>query len=89
ENNPHSNYDVVVPESERGLEPLHAFYSKNCIEPIREQLDGNALKMTDFLSKVKVRVVTLGEVKHIENIYNALVNLNTQEEYQTAMSSER
>ncbi len=84
-----SPYDVVVPQGERGLEPLHAFYSKNCIEPIREQLDSNALKMTDFLSKVKVRVVTLEEVKHIGNIYNALVNLNTQEEYQTAISDEQ
>lgn len=81
-------YDVVVPQSERGLEPLHAFYSKNCIGPIREQLDSNAHKMTDFLSRVKVRVVTLEEVKHIENIYNALVNLNTEEEYRTAMSKE-
>lgn len=82
------DYDVVVPQSERGLEPLHAFYSKNCIEPIRKQLDNDALQLTDFLSRVKVRVVTSEEVKHIENVYNALVNLNTQEEYQTAMSDE-
>lgn len=86
---PLRNYDVVVPQSERGLEPLHAFYSKDCIEPIREQLNSNALKMADFLSSVKARVVTLGEVKHIENIYNALVNLNTQEEYQTVVNNER
>ncbi len=77
-------YDVVVPQSERGLEPLHAFYSKNCIELIRKQLDSDALKIADFLSRVKVRVVTLEEVKHIENVYNALVNLNTEEDYRTA-----
>ncbi len=78
------DYDVIVPQSERGPEPLHAFYSKNCIEPIRKKLDSDELQLTDFLSGVKVRVVTLEEVKHIENVYNALVNLNTEEDYRIA-----
>ena len=41
-------YDVVVPKSERGLEPLHAFYSKNCIDPIKKELDSNNLRIISF-----------------------------------------
>jgi len=52
-------YDVVIPKSENGLEPLHAFYSKNCIEPIKRELDENNLRIRSFFPQVNVKIVEL------------------------------
>ncbi|HJO55964.1 MAG TPA: molybdenum cofactor guanylyltransferase, partial [Candidatus Scalindua sp.] len=52
-------YDVVIPKSEKGLEPLHAFYSKKCIDPIKKSLDENNLRIISFFPHVNVKVVEL------------------------------
>ena len=76
-----NDYDVVVPQTSRGLEPMHAFYSKNCIQPIYRCLEEGKLRIIDFFPKVKVRVVDEKEFKGIDASIQSLVNLNTPEEY--------
>ncbi|MGR3177699.1 MAG: molybdenum cofactor guanylyltransferase [Candidatus Anammoxibacter sp.] len=74
-------YDVIVPENGKQLEPLHAFYSQNCIEPIKNQIEDNNLKIINFFSKVKVKKVAIPNVAGLDNTRNSLSNLNTPEEY--------
>ena len=31
--------DVIVPRTKDGLQPLHAIYSKNCVDPIRKIIE--------------------------------------------------
>ncbi|OQZ03555.1 MAG: hypothetical protein B6D34_07335 [Candidatus Brocadia sp. UTAMX1] len=76
------SYDVVVPQTSRGLEPLHAFYSKNCIQPIRRCLDEGRLRIIDFFADVKVRIVCEQELNGLDGSTSSLTNLNTPEEYQ-------
>lgn len=76
------NYDVVVPQTSRGLEPLHAFYSKNCIQPIYHCLNEGRLRIIDFFREVKVRVVDEHEFKGLDISTQSLINLNTPEEYE-------
>ncbi|MCC7213144.1 MAG: molybdenum cofactor guanylyltransferase [Candidatus Brocadia sp.] len=76
------DYDVVVPQTSRGLEPLHAFYSRNCIQPIRRCLDEGKLRIIDFFAEVKVRIVHEQELKGLGGTTPSLTNLNTPEEYQ-------
>lgn len=75
------DYDVVVPETSRGLEPLHAFYSRNCIQPIRRCLDEGKLRIIDFFAEVKVKIVLEQELKGLDGSTQSLANLNTPEEY--------
>ena len=75
-------YDVVVPKSERGLEPLHAFYSKNCIEPIKRELDSNNLRIISFFPHVKVKTVELERLTSPDSFRNSIKNLNTRNEYE-------
>ncbi|OHC03705.1 MAG: hypothetical protein A3H23_02840 [Planctomycetes bacterium RIFCSPLOWO2_12_FULL_40_19] len=75
-------YDVVVPKSERGLEPLHAFYSKNCIDPIKKELDSNNLRIISFFPHVKVNVVELDNLTTSDSFKNSIKNLNTRDEYE-------
>jgi molybdopterin-guanine dinucleotide biosynthesis protein A len=74
-------YDVVIPQTNRGLEPMHAFYSKNCIQPMHRCLVEGRLRIVDFLSEVKVRVVSEEEITGLNISLQSLINLNTPEEY--------
>lgn len=76
------DYDVVVPKSERGLEPLHAFYSKNCIDPIKKELDSNNLRIISFFPHVKVKIIELESLTSPDSLKDSIKNLNTRDEYE-------
>ena len=75
-------YDVVIPKSENGLEPLHAFYSKNCIEPIKRELDENNLRIRSFFPQVNVKIVELDSLASSGHFKNSIKNLNTMADYE-------
>jgi len=75
-------YDVVIPKSENGLEPLHAFYSKNCIEPIKRELDENNLRIRSFFPQVNVKIVELDSLASSDYFKNSIKNLNTMADYE-------
>jgi len=75
-------YDVVIPKSENGLEPLHAFYSKNCIEPIKRELDENNLRIRSFFPQVNVKIVELDSLASSDHFKNSIKNLNTMADYE-------
>jgi len=76
-----NGYDVVVPKTSRGLEPMHAFYSKNCIPPMYHCLEEGRLRIVDFFSEVKVKVVDEKEFAGLDASLQSLINLNTPDEY--------
>ena len=75
-------YDVVIPNSEKGLEPLHAFYSKKCIDPIKRSLDENNLRIISFFPHVKVKIVELDSMASSDHFKNSIKNLNTIDDYE-------
>ncbi len=75
-------YDVVIPKSEKGLEPLHAFYSKKCIDPIKRELDENNLRIISFFPHVNVKIVELNSLPPSDSFKNSIKNLNTRDEYE-------
>lgn len=75
-------FDVVIPKRERGLEPLHAFYSKNCIDPIKRELDDDNLRITSFFPHVNVKIVELDNLATSASFHNSIKNLNTRDEYE-------
>lgn len=72
--------DVVVPRTRDGLEPLHAIYSKNCLEPIKAAVDQGKHKITDFYDLVKVKIVEEKEFLHLDPLRESFINVNTPEE---------
>ena len=74
-------YDVVIPKSEKGLEPLHAFYSKKCIDQIKKSLDENNLRIISFFPHVNVKVVELGSLASSARFKDSIKNLNTMDDY--------
>ncbi|MCP5003029.1 MAG: molybdenum cofactor guanylyltransferase [Planctomycetes bacterium] len=76
--------DVVVPRSGKGLEPLHGFYSKRCIGPIKRELDRDNLRIISFFQEVKVKVVELEHLDLSHGFMESVTNLNTKEDYESA-----
>ena len=50
-------WDVVLPRGPLGFEPLCAVYSKACVAPMEERIGRGNLKVLDFISDVRTRIV--------------------------------
>lgn len=74
-------YDVVIPQTEKGLEPTHAIYSKSCLPHIESQVTAGQFKIINFFSHVRVRVLSVKEVRRLDPSGLGLVNINTPEDY--------
>jgi molybdenum cofactor guanylyltransferase len=74
------HYDVVVPRTEDGLEPLHAIYSKNCLETIKGVMEKGIYKIVDFYPLVKVKVIDQVQFTALDPMKKAFINVNTPEE---------
>ena len=72
-------YDVVLPRTPSGLEPLFACYGKNCLEIMRRQLESGNFRILDIYPQLRVRIVTEQELP--ENWQQALTNINTPQDY--------
>ena len=72
-----SGHDVVIPRIGGLPEPLHAIYSKSCLEPIDRLLARGGLKIIDFFSEVRVRYVEEDEVDIFDPQHLSFFNVNT------------
>jgi molybdopterin-guanine dinucleotide biosynthesis protein A len=75
-------YDVVVPVTADGPEPLFALYSKDCLDPMKELLDAGNLRILDFYPRVRVRRVPEAEQRRHGGTGRSFTNVNTREEYE-------
>jgi molybdopterin-guanine dinucleotide biosynthesis protein A len=74
-------YDIVIPRTKEGPEPLHAIYSKRCIQPIKKLLDEGELKITRLLSsELRVCYCEEEELKKIDPFLSSFTNVNTRED---------
>lgn len=78
-------WDVVIPRSAEGLEPLHAVYRKDaCLPQIRRALDEGRLRMDSWFSDVKVREMSLEDIAVHDPEFRSFMNVNTPEEFRQA-----
>ncbi|MEI8354574.1 MAG: formate dehydrogenase accessory sulfurtransferase FdhD [Deltaproteobacteria bacterium] len=76
-----SGTDVVIPESEGGLEPLHAVYGKGCLQSIEATLSSGKRRIVACFDQLKVNVVSQQEIAAIDPEFLSFRNINTPEEY--------
>jgi len=77
--------DVVIAKSEEGYEPLHAVYRRGtCLPAIESAIDADQWKVIAWFPQVKVRVLTLEEIKSADPDGLAFWNVNTPEEFAKA-----
>ena len=73
-------YDVTIPKTPDGLQPLHAIYSKNCMEAIERLMKEKRAKVIDFFPSVRINIVGTSEILPLDPSLESFINLNTPEE---------
>jgi len=73
-------WDVVIPITEEGNQPLCAIYSKRCIKPIELQLQHEDPKIVNFFSKVRVKEVPEERLRTVDPALVSFFNINTPED---------
>ncbi|WP_240746306.1 molybdenum cofactor guanylyltransferase [Desulfuromonas acetexigens] len=68
-------YDVILPGTPEGLEPLIACYGQNCLPVIRRQLQAGNFRILDIYPELRMRIVGPEELP--DNWRTALTNINT------------
>jgi molybdopterin-guanine dinucleotide biosynthesis protein A len=74
--------DVVIPKSEHGYEPLHALYRRaTCLPAIKAAIDADQWKVIAWFPQVRVRPLTLEEIRQHDPDGLAFWNVNTPDEF--------
>lgn len=74
------DYDVIVPLTQDGLQPLHAIYSKNCLNSIKKTIEKGKYKIIDFYSLVRVKIIQEEDFRFLDPLRESFINVNTPEE---------
>lgn len=81
------DFDAVVPRLEKGMiEPLHAIYSRNCLDNMKKRLERNQLKVHSFLNTVRVRYVERAESQRLDPELLSFFNINYQSDLDRALA---
>lgn len=84
-----ANYDVVMPRLNGYVEPLHAIYSRRCIEPIQRLLAADDYRIIHFMHEVSVRHVESEEIDAFDPTHLSFFNINTPDDLARARAEYR
>ncbi len=73
-----TDFDLVVPRIGDLVEPLHAVYTKRCLEPAEHLLKHNALSVRQLFSMVRTRYVEADEIDRFDPDHLSFFNVNTR-----------
>ena len=79
------DFDVVIPRlGKEMVEPLHAIYSRNCLDNMKTQLERNQLRINSLLNAVRVRYVERAECQRFDPQLLSFFNINYQSDLDRA-----
>jgi molybdopterin-guanine dinucleotide biosynthesis protein A len=73
-------YDIVVPHTAEGFQPLHAIYSKNCLAPIKKLLLEDKLKVSGFFKGRKIFMIEEEILRSFDPEGRMFFNVNTKDD---------
>jgi molybdopterin-guanine dinucleotide biosynthesis protein A len=76
--------DVIVPRWTKFPEPLHAVYSKACLEAVTACLETQRLKLIAFYGRVRVRFLEREELASFDARGRSFANINTPDDLSQA-----
>ncbi len=74
---------------QKALHPLHAVYSKSCLEPMNARLQEGDLRAIGFLDTLKVRIVEAQEIDQFDPRHLSFFNVNTPDDLAIALDLAR
>ncbi|MBN1410862.1 MAG: molybdenum cofactor guanylyltransferase [Spirochaetales bacterium] len=82
--NIHGEYDITIPVLNGKFEPLHAVYSKNCLDTIRRQIEDGNLKIFHYLRKMKINEIGEDRLRRYDPDLLSFFNVNTKADFEKA-----
>lgn len=70
-------YDIVVPQTPEGFQPLHAVYARRCLPVIRGLLEKDHLKITGFYPGHRLLTIPPETIRPFDPEGRMFLNLNT------------
>jgi len=73
-------WDVIIPKTSEGFEPLLAVYSKRCLKPIAAGLAQHQYKVQAFFKHIRQKNIELSELRRCDDELISFFNVNSREE---------
>ncbi len=77
--------EVVVPQSEYGLEPLCACWRTSAVDSLQSAFDGGIRKVTDAMKRLRTELLDDTHWKRFDSAGRLFWNMNTPQDYQAAL----
>ena len=81
--------DVIIPESDDGLEPLHAVYCRSCISAMETSLEAGRRRLISFFPEIRVTIIPYDTVRFVDPDLDSFRNINTPRDYYDLREGER
>lgn len=81
------DWDLVVPRTARGLQPLHAVYRRACLPAVAAQLQQAQWDVQRLIGRVRTQIIEPDLVHHWDPTEESFRNLNTPQEYADAVAA--
>ena len=81
-----TDHDVVVPDWEGRLQPLHAVYRRSVLPLLEQQLERGELRPVFLYDKVRTLKVEEDEIRTVDPDGSSFFNMNTPEQYAAAVA---
>ena len=82
-----SGFDAVVPRVGWMIEPLHALYTKGCIDAVKVMIDAHEYQFIKFFDRVRIRYIEEDELRAIDLNLRSFLNVNRREDLSKIMRS--
>ena len=77
--------EVIVPQSDHGLEPLCACWRTSAVSKLQNAFDGGVRKVTEAMKRLRMEVLDETHWKRFDTAGRLFWNMNTQQDYQEAL----
>lgn len=81
--------DVIIPESDDGLEPLHAVYCRSCLPAMETALQAGKRRLVSFFPEIRTMIVPGATVRFVDPDLDSFRNINTPADYYDLREGER
>jgi molybdopterin-guanine dinucleotide biosynthesis protein A len=75
-----ANYDIVVPLTPEGFQPLHAIYARACKSEVRRLINKDLLKINSLYKDLHTRILEPDEVSNYNTEGKVFFNINTRQD---------
>lgn len=73
-------FDIIMPETAAGFEPLCAIYSKRCLKPAEDHLKANKVKIQWAFRSNRIKNIPENQLRTVDPELRSFLNINTPED---------